>query len=343
MPDLRLGPRARLAYETLLARIQSGQWPPGAQLPSQVELAAQLGIAPMTLRGAIAHLEAAGLVSSEHGRGTFVREPLTRAVLVVDDEAAVRALLCAHVTRAGYRVLDADGPASGLRALESDSAIALVMSDLAMPTTMDGVEFIRMVRRRWPSLPVAAVTGYPEELAALHGTPECPVLVITKPFSRRQIGEAICLAFQLRLDQAPALSADLVPYDEPRPVRQPGAGDEPRAVLLADDDPQHRSRARLWINELGFEVEEATSGDEALQALQRRQFGHVFLDVRLPGGGPGLGSAISQAYPRTTVVVSTVHPEDVFPLNGMVTVLSKPFDQAGIRASLELQRVPVYP
>ncbi|HWP29667.1 MAG TPA: response regulator, partial [Chloroflexota bacterium] len=116
------------------------------------------------------------------------------AVLIVDDDALMRATLRERVLRAGYRPVEADGPAAGLAALERDSAIGLVLSDIRMPTTGDGIAFIRAVRRRWPALPVAAVTGYPGDLDALHGTPECPVLILPKPFRASQIEEVLRLA-----------------------------------------------------------------------------------------------------------------------------------------------------
>jgi CheY-like chemotaxis protein len=90
--------------------------------------------------------------------------------------------------------------------LERDPSIALVISDVRMPPTGDvagftarpetaaGIGFIRTVRQRWPTLPLAAVTGYPDDLAELHGTPECPVLIVPKPFRASQIAEVLRLA-----------------------------------------------------------------------------------------------------------------------------------------------------
>jgi CheY-like chemotaxis protein len=190
----RLGPRSRRVYSALRERILEGELVPGTKLPPHTQLAAEFGVAPLTLRQVLAVLEQEGLLSREQGRGTFVRARATPAVLVVDDDALLRAVLREHVIRAGYRPVEADGPAAGLAALERDSAIGLILSDIRMPTTGDGIAFIRAVRRRWPTLPVAAVTGYPGDLDALHGTPECPVLILPKPFRASQIEEVLRLA-----------------------------------------------------------------------------------------------------------------------------------------------------
>jgi DNA-binding GntR family transcriptional regulator len=188
-----LGPRARQAYAVLSQRVRSGELPPGSQLPNQRQLAAELGVAPMTLREVLDALEAEGVVSSEHGRGTFVRAASPPAVLILDDEPAVRSLLAHQVTAAGCRPIAAAEPAEALAALEREPAIALVLADVRVPTAAAGTAFIRAVRRGWPHLAVAAVTAFPEDLAELHGTPECPILILTKPFRDGLVEEALAL------------------------------------------------------------------------------------------------------------------------------------------------------
>jgi signal peptidase len=127
---------------------------------------------------------------------------------VVDDDPVVRRVLSTYVTRGGYRAVDAAGPTEGLAALEADPSIRLVISDVCMPTSNAGLDFIRAVRRRWPELPLAAVTGYPDDLAELHGTPECPVLILPKPFRAHQIGEVLRLGAH---PAAPAVAARPAP------------------------------------------------------------------------------------------------------------------------------------
>jgi GntR family transcriptional regulator len=64
--------------EHLRGLIGSGAYLPGDQLPSEVELAAQLGVSRPTLREALLHLEQDGAIVRKHGVGTFVskRTPL---------------------------------------------------------------------------------------------------------------------------------------------------------------------------------------------------------------------------------------------------------------------------
>jgi CheY-like chemotaxis protein len=188
-----LGPRARRVYDALRATILSGERVPGDQLPSHLRLAAEYGVAPLTLRQVLAQLEAEGLVSREHGRGTFVRAGSAAAVLIVDDEPVSRMLLREQVHANGYQPLEAADPAAGLAILQHGGRIALVLTDVRMPSAADGVAFIRTVRRRWPELPLAAVTGYAADLADLLGTPDCPLLILSKPVQPNQLQQVLQL------------------------------------------------------------------------------------------------------------------------------------------------------
>ncbi len=58
----------------LRRRILSGEYEPGSQLPPQQQLAEEFGVTLMTLRQAVAALEAEGLVWAARGKGTFVSE-----------------------------------------------------------------------------------------------------------------------------------------------------------------------------------------------------------------------------------------------------------------------------
>ena len=188
-----LGPQARRAYAQLHHRITSGLLQPGTKLPPQAELAPSLGVSLLTLRQALAQLKSDGLVSCEHGRGTFVDTPVAPAVLIIEDDALQQTLLAAHVERAGCQVIAASSPIEGLEALERTASIGLVLSDLRMPASDDGITFISAVHRRWPLLPVVAVTSYPEDLAPLQGRPEHPVLILTKPVVATQIQRVLQL------------------------------------------------------------------------------------------------------------------------------------------------------
>lgn len=65
-------PLYRRVSETILDRITCGELGPGAMLPSEPDLAAELGVSPGTARKALMALESRGILRREQGRGTFV-------------------------------------------------------------------------------------------------------------------------------------------------------------------------------------------------------------------------------------------------------------------------------
>ncbi|WP_316862105.1 GntR family transcriptional regulator, partial [uncultured Cohaesibacter sp.] len=63
---------ADTVYEALLSRIVAGTYPENSKLPTEAELAEDLGASRPTVRAAIARLRESGLVASRRGSGSFV-------------------------------------------------------------------------------------------------------------------------------------------------------------------------------------------------------------------------------------------------------------------------------
>ncbi|WP_407316091.1 ATP-binding protein [Pseudomonas sp. nanlin1] len=112
-------------------------------------------------------------------------------VLVVDDEASVRMLVVEVLEGMGYRTLEAADSQSGLRALQSDARIDLLITDLGLPGGMNGRQMAEAGRVGRTSLPVLFITGYAETsvLDQCHLQPRTQVL--TKPFSLQDLAARI--------------------------------------------------------------------------------------------------------------------------------------------------------
>jgi GntR family transcriptional regulator len=67
--------------ELLTRRIAEGAWAPGALIPPEPELAAELGVSPGTVRKALSGLERRRLIERRQGRGTFVAEHTSERAL----------------------------------------------------------------------------------------------------------------------------------------------------------------------------------------------------------------------------------------------------------------------
>ena len=113
--------------------------------------------------------------------------PLPRAeegetVLVVDDEPTVRMLVGDTLADLGYRGIEAADAASGLKVLESDVQIDLLITDVGLPGGMNGKEMADAARKSRPDLKVLFITGYAENAAVSNGHLEPGMHVLSKPF-----------------------------------------------------------------------------------------------------------------------------------------------------------------
>ncbi len=104
-------------------------------------------------------------------------------VLVVDDEATVRMLATEVLGELGYRTLEAEDGAAGLRVLRSGARIDLLITDVGLPGGTNGRQVADAARALRPGLKVLFITGYAETAVLSHGHLEPGMHVLVKPFA----------------------------------------------------------------------------------------------------------------------------------------------------------------
>ncbi len=80
LPRRRPRTLAQVLVGALEERIREGCLPPGEKLPTEAAIMAEFGVSRTVVREAISRLQAAGLVSTRHGVGTFVAERIAEEV-----------------------------------------------------------------------------------------------------------------------------------------------------------------------------------------------------------------------------------------------------------------------
>jgi len=108
-------------------------------------------------------------------------------ILLVDDHAAVRAMIAALLQDSGHEIVEAADGDKALKLLAAKQTFDLLITDYAMPN-VSGAEVIAGSRRMRPTLPAIMITGYADP-AALPATRR--VTLLAKPFTPAQMGEAI--------------------------------------------------------------------------------------------------------------------------------------------------------
>ncbi len=123
--------------------------------------------------------------------------PATKAaqgakILVVDDSEEVREVLRELLSRHGYTVVTAPDGESGLVELDTRT-FDMAMVDLSLPG-ISGLEVARRLKERWPTTPVALMTGYGDRLGPDDAHTKGIDFVLAKPFSLDQLRSVVDLA-----------------------------------------------------------------------------------------------------------------------------------------------------
>jgi CheY-like chemotaxis protein len=106
-----------------------------------------------------------------------------KTVLVVDDEPTVRMLLADILGDLGCSVIEAADSNAGLKILQSDVSIDLLITDVGLPGGMNGRQMADAARVSRPGLTVLFITGYAENAVVGHGHLEPGMALLTKPFA----------------------------------------------------------------------------------------------------------------------------------------------------------------
>jgi len=167
-------------------------------------------------------------------------------VLVVDDDASVRAMVSKLLTRGGYEVVEAQ---DGVEAIEVLGArpIDLVITDLNMPRA-DGLQVLRHTREKHPKIPVLILTGENSIRDCVEAMRAGAFNFLTKPFHAADLSEIVRQALRARGPQTGAVQGD----DSGQPqVALIGVSAALRAVIDAVERMAHTSSTVLITGESG--------------------------------------------------------------------------------------------
>ena len=191
------------------------------------------------------------------------------AILLIDDSATFRTALQEMLTQEGYGVVVADTGEEGLR-LAADTRPAAAIIDGSLPG-IDGATVIRRIRldaalRQTPCLMLTGSDEAVDELQALDAGADA--------FVRKGEEGAVILA------RLKALLRGAGGW-ETEPVTD--SLQAPKRILAVDDDPIYLLQVTRILQSDGVEVQQAQSGEEALDLLALQPADCLVLDINLPG------------------------------------------------------------
>ena len=118
----------------------------------------------------------------------MAKEKKGKTILVIEDDLDVLSVIMKHLNFQGYEIIVATDGMEGLKRLES-GGYDLVITDIVMPY-VSGVGVVTALKKKWPDIPVIAITGFGKEPEAAAMEKQAD-LVLAKPVKMAELVKQI--------------------------------------------------------------------------------------------------------------------------------------------------------
>jgi two-component system response regulator HydG len=231
-------------------------------------------------------------------------------VLVVDDNEDLLETFAKILKRRGFSVETAENGQDAV-AKYKKNAYDVTLMDIIMPE-MNGVEAFRRIKETNPDAPIILMTAYSDEALLQAARREGIRHIVHKP---------------IKVEQLINLISDV-------------AKEQP--VLVIDDDAEICSSLKKVLEQQGYDVLPALSGEQAIEIAHERECQMAFIDVKLPDiDGLETLLRLKEINPNMVIVMMTGYRNEVkdaldkAQAASAITCLYKPFDPAEASAILK--------
>ncbi|HEU4390914.1 MAG TPA: response regulator, partial [Blastocatellia bacterium] len=259
-----------------------------------------------------------------------------KRVLIVDDNETNRRILSTQTRRWGMVETAVATAGDALALIDCEGTFDVAILDMCM-AEMDGVTLARQIRGRpnGQSFPLvmfsSALTARWEPGREGHNL---FAAWISKPIKPSQLYDAL----------TSVLASHLASREPVEMARKIFAGNSlPLKILLAEDNAVNQRVALRLLQRLGYSADLAGDGFEVLEALRRRPYDLILMDVRMPGmDGLEATRQIAQEWPkqkRPWIVAMTANAmqgdRDECLEAGMNDYVAKPVQLSDLKAAIE--------
>ena len=255
-----------------------------------------------------------------------------RRALIVDDNATNLQVLRAQIEGWGVQTLALSSPRTAIERLHAGEPFDVALIDYRMPE-LDGMQLATEIRKERPEVPIIILSSFGRPVESAISKPIATF--VSKPVRRATLLGILSSLFEGQGKRAPKPGS--------RSTDQKIAEQMPLRILVAEDNPVNQKVARLMFSRLGYNVDMAADGAEAVQAIERQLYDVVFMDLHMPRmDGLDATRAICQRLPRSErpqIVAMTAAALDEERKRcfeaGMDDYLSKPISIPALLAVLE--------
>ena len=259
-------------------------------------------------------------------------------ILIVDDIETNRKILTLQMQSWGMKPRAVLTPEEALQAICSGDHFAAAVLDMEM-AGMDGLALAKEIRRhRGPAeLPIILLSSgmLPSErpVTSEHShLPQVFSAMVSKPILASELHDILVEIIARPSKNAP-------PPEAPPPI--PGKV----SLLVAEDNEVNRKVVQLMLRRMGYAADFAVNGHEALDALRRRPYDLVLMDVQMPEmDGIDAANHICEEWPperRPRIIAMTANAmkgdREKYLAAGMDDYVSKPLREQELRQAIERQ------
>ncbi|HEV7815951.1 MAG TPA: PAS domain S-box protein [Janthinobacterium sp.] len=302
-------------------------------------------------------------IYSEVGQGTCVKIYLPRSlaaeahdpsaltgpvtggnetILVVEDDAGVRATVVDMLTALGYRVLKAEDGESALKVLVSDEKVDILFTDVVMPGPVRSTDMAVQAQEIQPDIAVLFTSGYPRNAIVHGGRLDAGLELLSKPYRREELARKLRHVLanrqqRIKARQSAAANQLNLTGEQAAPAQQDAAPTSLK-VLVVEDNLDSQQMVCELVGMLGHTVSGVSDAEQAWRLMVEQDFDILFTDISLPGmSGIALAQKVVQEKPATRIIFSTGYDKESFDEIGFkASFLRKPYDLMELKAALDL-------
>ena len=215
--------------------------------------------------------------ASEEHLKTYVHQNMSglegKRVLIVDDNKTNRNILKGQLEQWKLVPVLGNSGEDGLSILFKSPSFDLIISDMQMPE-MDGIQFSKSVKARFPSIPVILLSSVGEEYSKLHR--HLFTSILNKPTKQSVLCKHILDALRPSgKNQAEEKTTNKV-------LTEDFAKQFPMNMLVVEDNLINQKLIEHILARLGFTAVMKDNGKEAIDELNENDYDIVLMDVQMP-------------------------------------------------------------
>ncbi|MBI5331059.1 MAG: response regulator [Betaproteobacteria bacterium] len=236
-------------------------------------------------RGSVFHFTAAFGVGEDQPDAQPIHLAGLR-VLVVDDNATNRRILCDTLENAGVQVESANGGGPGLRALALANVRGQPFDALLLDVQMPGMDGFAVADQihldpAYRELRVVMLSSVGLRGDATYCRELGLAAYLTKPISPSEVLDAIRMVMGQTPHEARVVTRHSL-HEQPETAAPPTLPAGPLDILLVEDNAINQKLAATLLQREGHRVALAEHGQEALERMQQNAFDLILMDMQMP-------------------------------------------------------------